>query len=76
MSENLTKQICFRVSLAVHKIIEDECFIEVSGKKHEVASISKYAREFMLRGMALYFEEKDMLEKYKEALEAEARATE
>lgn len=73
MAENLTKQICFRVSLSVFKLVEDQCFIEVRGKKVEVATISKYAREFMLRGMAQYFEEKDMLEQYKEALEAEKK---
>jgi len=73
-TENLSIQICYRISPAIYKILEDLCFTEVKGKKVKVATISKYAREFMLRGMASYFEEQDMLEKYKEALEAEKRA--
>ena len=75
--EKLTKQICYRISLEVYDLIEGLCYteLEIAGesKRLKVVDISKYAREFMLRGMVSFFEEKQMVEKAKKIMEAEAK---
>lgn len=63
--DNRTKQICFRISATEYEIIDGFCFAEVDGRKIRVADISKYAREFMLRGLIARLEEMKMVEEFK-----------
>ena len=70
MTEGLTKQICYRVSEEVYEMMITLCYEEVRGVKIKVADISKYAREFMLRGMMSFFEEKDMVKEFKKLQQA------
>jgi hypothetical protein len=58
----------------MYGLIEDLCYAEIQGKRVKVTDVSKYAREFMLRGMEVFFAEKAELEKLR-AVQAEAKVS-
>jgi len=73
MVDDVTKQICYRVSQRVYDLLDEVCWGEIAGKRVKIADLSKFAREFMMRGMMVYFEERQMIEKYKAIKEEESK---
>lgn len=71
----LTDTISFRISKEIKELIEGLCFEDVAGVRVRVTDLSRFAREFFLRGMREYFEEKKMIEKYREVIKKEGVAT-